>query len=258
MTSNVIEEIGYDPLDYIIRAIPELLALGDTRLNFPFNPPGWYISAMLIAMLPMCYMLIRNRDFYIYVFSPIAAILLFAFLFHIRQDMAYEIRIEWGEGAKFFINLFRAVCGISFGAVAWLIYDRLCKIPDKKRYRLIVTALEIIFNVLFFYTWLFRYSTPATLFCAMLLIPALTAAAFSGKSLASGLFKHNIFRHCGSLSLTIYLNHWIPVMISFVIVKQNPVLGIVLVFILTAVFSLINMLSVRVIKFLWRKLVTVD
>ena len=45
------------------------------------NEPTWYISALFIAMLPLAYIMIKNRDFYVHVFAPITAIILFGYMF---------------------------------------------------------------------------------------------------------------------------------------------------------------------------------
>lgn len=69
----------HDPIkinEVMIKMIPELLAVNNAGVLLEYNSPVWYISAMLLVMLPLSYLLIRNKDLYIYVFSPISALFL--------------------------------------------------------------------------------------------------------------------------------------------------------------------------------------
>lgn len=126
----------------------------------------------------------------------------------------------------------------------------------KKRYKMIITVTEIIINVLFFYVWIIYKSTFQMLYCIMLLVPVIIAIAFSGKSYINKIFKHNFFKHCNTISLMFYLNQMVPTAIVTVFVKDNLPLGITIAFSLTAIFSLINMFAVKILKAIGKKIVS--
>lgn len=52
----------------ILKTIPDLIAINASGVKIRYNGPTWYISAMLIVMLFLCYILITKRDFFLYVF----------------------------------------------------------------------------------------------------------------------------------------------------------------------------------------------
>ncbi|MCM1577268.1 MAG: acyltransferase [Ruminococcus sp.] len=234
--------MGDMPFDSVIKSIPEFMGLGALRFNVPFNQAGWYISAMLIAMLPLSYILLRNRDLYVYIFAPIVSVIGLNIMFQ------FEVTKTIVFAHESLYLLARAVCGICFGGAAWLIYKKLCELPDKRKYRIVVTVCEVIVNVLFFYTWAVRYSPGDTLFCLMLLVPLMIAVPFSEKSYLCEIFKRDIFKHWGKVSLTVYLNHMIVTKIVSVFVRDDFFLGFTVIMVLTAVFSFINMLAVKIIK----------
>lgn len=65
-----IEEI--DVFQRIIYAIPEIMGITSCGVvTQEINAPTWYISAMLISMLLLYYILCKNKDFFIYIFSPL-------------------------------------------------------------------------------------------------------------------------------------------------------------------------------------------
>ncbi len=64
----------------LLKIFPEAFLLTTSGLWIEYNISAWYISAMFICMLPLAYMLLKNRSFYIYVFAPLVAILTIAMM----------------------------------------------------------------------------------------------------------------------------------------------------------------------------------
>lgn len=240
--------MGVGSFDLIIRALPEILGVNTAGFLIYFNTTVWYISAMLIVMLPLCYILIKNRDFFIYVLAPIAALLSFGFMYN-----HYSNHDEDG----YYFKLVLAISGLCFGVVAWIIYKKLLSIPDNKVYRIIVTIGELLAGGLFFYTWIFHICDQKTLFCAALLLPIIIAIAFSNKSYISRLFQFKWMQYCGSLSLAIFLNHWVAVLIANALMKGKSYwVCLVMIVVLTVVFSVINFVAVKIIKTVWNKIMS--
>lgn len=47
----------------LVKMVPELFFVTRAGISITYNVPGWYLSAMFLAMLPLAYLLYRNRDF---------------------------------------------------------------------------------------------------------------------------------------------------------------------------------------------------
>ena len=192
----------------ILKTIPVDLAITSSGITIRYNGPIWYISAMLIAMLPLCYLLIKKRDFFLYVFSPLCSVMILGFMY-MQDNPLIDINTRFGfiSGA-----ILRAVAGLCSGVVAWLIYK---KITDDEKH-LIYTAIEFIGWITFIIsTFLQLKRDNQLLFVTMIYMPALIAVSFSGKSLISKLFAFSWMKYFGKLSLLIYLNHFLAQQITF-------------------------------------------
>lgn len=187
----------------ILKTIPDDLAITASGMRIRFNGPTWYISAMLISMLFLCYLLIKKRDFFLYVFSPLCSVLILGFMY--MQDSPL---IDLNDRFGFFSGaILRAVAGLCSGAVAWLIYK---KITDMKDNIYIYTIIECLGWVVFIISIFFQLKRDNQLvFVTMIYMPALIAISFSQKSLVSKLFKYSWMKYFGKFSLLIYLNHFL-------------------------------------------------
>lgn len=190
--------------EHILQLIPQVLGISDSGLNIRFNGPLWYISAMLLVMIPLCYMLIKKKDFTIYVFSPLAAMLILGFLY---QNDPQVVNLEtW-----YFISLesvLRALSGLCFGIVSWVICEKISNISTGKSTRVVFTIVEALLYVIFFYTWLVHDgSDERSFFAISILIPIIVAIVFSKKSYICELFKMRWMKRLSKVSLLIYLYH---------------------------------------------------
>ena len=166
--------------------------------------PVWYISAMLIVMLPLVYLLIKKPDFTLYVLSPLACILLlgymaqangFAFLYHYRL---YGICMG---------GLIRAACGLCAGICAYTICCKIKRSRFNNRLRVLLTIAETVLYLAFFSVWFFAESNQSNMLI-MLVLPVALAITFSEKSYLKCLFCSKWMKRLAPLSLYIYLNHW--------------------------------------------------
>lgn len=186
----------------ILKTIPDDLAITASGIRIRFNGPTWYISAMLISMLFLCYLLIKKRDFFLYVFSPLCSILILGFMY--MQDSPL---IDLNDRFGFFSGaILRAVAGLCSGVVAWLVYK---KITDTKNSP-IYTIIEFVGWIVFIISIFFQLKRDNQLvFVTMIYMPALIAVSFSRKSFLSKLFKYSWMKCFGKLSLLVYLNHFL-------------------------------------------------
>lgn len=193
-------------LPFLVHEIFLLLETG-TDISM-VQPHTWYISAMLLALLPLSYIFMKNKDFYINVFAPLVAVLSMGFMY--SGDFTGKTHLLGNKTWCLFImgGVIRAICGICWGAVAWLIYKQLSEKVEKKKHRIFVTIAEVVVFAIFVAIWLHAGLRTEYNYIVKMLLPVLIGIVFSGKSYISEIFKHKIFSKCGSLSLTIYLTHW--------------------------------------------------
>lgn len=243
---TVYQHNALDISDIIIKAIPELFAVNNAGVRLEYNSPTWYIS----AMLPLSYLMIRNKNFFVYVFSPTAALFTLGYMYQ-QCDSHFIDRSTW---CGFILaSIIRAVCGISFGGIVYIIYEKLIALQDTKENLLLMTVTELLLNIIFFGTWFFSKNNE-TLYSAQLLIPVMIAIAFSEKSYITRLFKAKWLRYSGSLSLSIYFNHWAA---RYIVIKVFGSMSykesVIYMALFTAALCILNSLTVKLIKFLWDK-----
>ena len=235
---------------YIFRFITELLGLESAfDRGYMFNGPVWYISAMLVAMLPLAAILKKNRSLYIYVFAPLLALLLHGYMSITRGSGTTVSRFS-----IYFIftgALILALCGLCFGAISWIVYERLSKI-DTKGICVAMTIAEAALYVVFAACFFNPNGTVRDAYSVMLLIPLWLAIVFSKKSYISKLFKFKFMKCFGGLSLYIYLNHWVAVyIVQMLLPDRSYKLSLMVMFALTAASCVVCYLVVKACKKLW-------
>ncbi len=236
--------------------VPEILPIFQSGVNVSMiNFHTWYISAMLISLLPLSYILFKNKDLYINVFAPVAALLTMGFMYS-SEYTGSKHHLLGNNMFCGFINggLIRAACGICFGAVAWLIYKKIDTGVKEKKQRILLTIAEILLYLLFFYVWFHTDGRPQYTYIAKLLLPVIIAVVFSQKSYISCLFKSKLFSKCGSLSLAIYLTHWAgEKIIKEFYPDESFKYSLLLMVIFTACSCVVYYLLMFLAKFIWSK-----
>lgn len=240
---------GKDILWIILNEIPEIfavnLASGDPiRLNIPC----WYISAMLLVLPVFYYLYIRFKDFFLYIFSPLAALFTWGYFCNRNALPVFE----WNGICMDVIP--RAICGLSFGVVGYLIYERIAKMPKTKQRRIIFTISEIVLYGIFFFSWVVLQAPMKTLLAMLPLVPFMIAITFSQMSYISELFRFKWMRFLAPLSLAIFFNHYS----TMLIVKKFhwPISykeGVLLMALYTVGFCILNWLIVRACKTIYKK-----
>lgn len=243
---------GIQPFDLVIRAIPELFGVIQSGIDIRYNWPVWYISALLISMLPLVYFLVKNKDFFIYIFSPLATLLGVGFMYG-QGDAVFAMYREWYG----FImgGVIRAVSSLCMGVVAHLIYEKFSSVREGHYTKILFTLAEVLIGLVFFGAWLINPISRDTLFSVLLLLPILLAIIFSGKSYISCLFKFKCLRFAGPLSLAIYLNHYAAVLVVSALISEKSYFSyVILTVVLTAVFATANFITVKIIKQIFNRL----
>lgn len=234
----------------LYRIFPEAFLVSYAGVRIDFNGPTWYLSAMFIVMLPLAYLLYKRKDFFLYIFSPLTAIFSMGYLYQVNNHY-------FGGQGKFYGivlgGIIRALCGLCFGVVAWLIYSKLSRIVRKKSQIILLTVIETLIWVIFFSAWFIVQDEQSTM-SVLLLLPIAIAIAFSGKSYIYRMFGLKWMKYLSSVSLAIYLNHFI----ARYVVKQcfsgcSYKFGISMMALFTAASCLIYYVIMKLCRSLWNK-----
>ncbi len=173
--------------------------------GFPYiNGVTWYIIAMLFAMIPLYYILCKNPKFYVYVLSPILALSVLGYMYNVGFNGSGKTVYAWlGICVS---GVMRAVGGLCFGAIAYIIYDKVFSKKMTSRQRVLITVVEVISYAILLGMLIFKGNDRA-FYPIYTLAPLAIAITFSGQSYISELFRFRWMRFFEPLSLAIYLTH---------------------------------------------------
>lgn len=192
-------------IDMLVKAVPELLTLQMCGIRpIGINSITWYLSAMFLAMLPMYYIMKKKPDFFFYILSPLMAIFLFAFFYNSGEPLYDQNNFVLVFSGGFL----RACCGISFGAVSYLLSAFFKTHITHKKQMICITALELLLTLLCMIVWIKPTLDSKLLYPAAFLFPVMLSIIHSEKSYVSKLFKCRFFRYFGTWSTWLYLNHF--------------------------------------------------
>lgn len=235
----------------ILQAIPELLGVRQAGLFYSgFNGVNWYISAMLLCTLPLHYLLSRNKNFFLYVFSPLAAVMILGYASSLENPMLHQHTIYGFVSG----SLLRGVLGICSGAAAWTISSKLREMVRTKPQKILATAAEVVLYLFFFVIILIPGQNYKTLFSVMLILPIPIAITFSGVSYAAALFRWDKLRCLESLSLMIYLNHdTARMLVSTCLPGRSYKFSVAVMFGLTILVCALYFVIIKLLRLLWNK-----
>lgn len=173
--------------------------------SFNFVSHLWYLSC-LFMLLPAFYaLLIRNRDFFLYVLGPLSMLLCYGYC----ARAVGHLQLSHGLTFFFIDGMFRAWAGLCGGALVWLLSEKLRSLPKLTRAgEHLLSAAELICLTVGLLYMLTDAGTTLDFLCIVLWI-AVTAVALSERASIHPLFQPlNRFKSLSDLSLALYLCHW--------------------------------------------------
>lgn len=199
---------GLRVMELFERIVPELFLITYSGADtLEVNPQTWYISAMFLAMFPLSYMLIRNRDFFVNVFAPLFGLMSYGYIYMtFPADGSYPAPNQFTGLVMH--GVLRALCFLCLGVVAYSIAMKLREKFAEKKQRIFLTILELVLYVWIFVVWFTPGQSKKSLFSVMLLMPAAIAVTFSGKSYSAEIFRARWMKYLAPVSLMLYLNHF--------------------------------------------------
>lgn len=236
--------------DTLVKSIPEVFFVTRAGMNMNYNGAAWYLSAMFLCMLPMAYLLYKDKDFMLHILAPILAVFTLGYFCQTNNYSLPELSTMYGPVSG---SIYRAVCGLCFGLCAYNMYVRLYSVCVNKNTRILLTITEIFLYGIFFGTWFFIRDNKAVM-SVVLLLPVAVAITFSGKSYIVGLFRFEWMKCFAPISLMIYLNHWIGrVLVQKYFMGNTYGFCVFMMAFFTLCSSLLSMFTIRIGKFIWKK-----
>lgn len=177
----------------LFNQIPDLLFLQSSyRFHESLNYPLWQVSALLIAGYFVYALLCHNEKLSRTVLFPAAVLMIQCLLYYGQADL-------WGSWGPFYVPLLRAFSPLCIGVLTYVFtttpyYDAL------KRHK---TAFNLA--TLYGFAAIFAYGDRANVF--LLSAALLILNCRDESSWLNRLLNRPIFKHCGKLSLSIYVNH---------------------------------------------------
>ena len=174
---------------------------------------AWYLSAMLLAMLPVYYLASNHRHIFIVLLAPISALSVYCYIIqaHGTMDVGNEIV------GFVMLGTLRAFAGLCIGCICFAMYDKMNGMEwTQKR----TAGLGILEGLCFLSLPCLiilqnSISKSDTLFW-ILIFSVLIVLCFTGKTPIARIlnaYGTNVGLYLGRLSLYIYLFHWFFVLL---------------------------------------------
>lgn len=184
--------------------------------------PAWYLSAMLLAMIPVYFLAAHYRRLYTNIIAPVSA--LFIYCFFIQTYGTIDVG---NEVAAFVMSgTLRAFAGLGIGCMCYCFYEKSNEAKWSKGAAASATIAEALcYLSLPCLIILQKYISKTDVFFWVFIFAILVFFGFTGKTKISIFLNSNgshIASYLGRLSLYIYLFHWFFV---FVFVSYVPELS---------------------------------
>ena len=179
----------------------------------------WYISSMLLCMAVLFPFLYCNKDLYLRVIAPFAALFSYVWMdcYTGGNGLGMGAVQEW-VGICYFGTV-RALGGIALGAIIWSAAEYLRGVHIHKRIRLLLTCVECLGYAAVVYSSYSEISGKMTyvMLAALAGSLILTAAGctYSAK-LAGGFWTH----YLGRLSMSVYLFQLSAIFITWYLASE--------------------------------------
>lgn len=244
----ILGKLDLSELPYIVYEIGLLPQSGiyKTFLNLPL----WYLSAYIICLPVLLYLVKKSPDFFVNIGAVIVPLIIYGYLCrtHIHVDI-------WSFDSKMFIGLFRVFAGLCMGVNSYKIYKAFCQLKVKKQFRTLIIAFSIaaiLAVVVYCYHYAFTYAD----YFLILLMTFAIGIIFEMDT--PKLNSNKCVTFLGKWSTYIYCSHWTVRMVIPIIFDKytyNELLPIY--FFISLIYSLvvyfISMMINRIFKYVKKK-----
>lgn len=164
----------------------------------------WYVSYMLFAMLVMYPLLKKYNENFIYILSPVLAIVGIGFLVHDYSSINHLDRIWFGMIST---GLIRAFAELNIGMIIYLIHQKLSHVEYTKFAKILFTIIgEAMLVMVVCAVTLLKKPSQFDLIM-LLMISVAILIMVSEKTYDFNLMSNKFFAYLGKLSFPIFVNH---------------------------------------------------
>ena len=193
----------------LLDVLPGLLLIQRAGISFNcINGVEWYISAMLIAMAIIAPIAVKYGDLYKRYFAPLSALLIYGWLTHEFHMLANSS--AWT--AIGYRSVWRAIAGINLGIFAAECVKQLKKHNFSKAERF---TAHLVRYTLFAFAALYAMRRGDKKYDALIAFAIFLALVltFTFAFSSSKLFQNGFVMFLGKLSLPMYLNQYLAIII---------------------------------------------
>lgn len=212
----------------IKHSLPEIFLIQNIGIfNGGINYPLWQMCTLIVGSYLLFGMLMWKRNFVIRVICPILAILTYTYLENVYGDHIVAIwEVQYGF---FYVPLLKAIGSLALGMALYeLINCIVIKSETWKMGHLIITGLSLI--MLVFYRWNNGNAQAIIAFVGLMI------CCLSSKGIVSWLFNRKCFKIAEKLSLSIYLNHaMIILLFGYQEISFQEDLGLIVIYIFVVI-----------------------
>lgn len=182
----------------ILKGFPNFLALQIFWRPMNISIHFWYVSALLWASFLVYYLLLKNRDLFIYIIEPIALLSFIGITYRLYGHMAYT------DADHLWVCGFRAFVEIGFGCCLYCIFEK-AKMLEPKLSPWVYTALEVslLFVILII---MYRSRDDYKDYVTLFLLAVFVILLFLKRGYLSALLDNKFSAFLGSISYLMYLN----------------------------------------------------
>lgn len=172
------------------------------------NGPGWYISAMLIAMIFLFPLLLKFKKSFLYIAAPLFSLFLYAYLS--RNFSSLNLAENWNGFVT--AGLLRGIAGLCLGCVCFAVCGKINDCITELTFagKLLLFLLQAFLTAVVFFIMIngnkdkqkdgLDYEAVFLLFVFLIIV-------FSKKTGISDYIPEKVSRFLGKFSLPFYLNH---------------------------------------------------
>ena len=181
----------------VLKGFTDLFGLQIFWLFGKINYQLWFISGLLWAGTLVYYLLLKKRDFSVYIFFPMGLLIFLGFL---AKNVGHIALID--NKILFLGGFFRAFFEIGFGCVLYLIYE---KADNQKHNFWTISFLELSLTaVILVIMWRTRLDYKD--FIMVFLIAGLILVTALNRGILSKQLNRQSFKSLGAISYLFYIN----------------------------------------------------
>ena len=210
----------------------------------------WYIAYMLLVMFILYPIVVKYKANFIKLISPIIVIISLGFLYETYGTINHLDKIFYGMIPT---GILRALAEINIGMIVFLISSKIKNISFKKIFLIITSVISELLLVTILLVILFIPNIKKYELIMLLMLSISLIIFTSNKCIELKLLSNKIIYFLEKLSLPIYLNHTIFVVIldyGSLFQKFSPISKSIITVVATIIFSIIE---IKIITYIQNK-----